>query len=178
MIHVRRSVIVRRSREDVYEFWRDLENLPRFMQHLELVEVTGDRTSHWIAKGPAGRSVEWEAWIVEDIPNEAIAWKAVGGSEIPNSGMVRFREAPGDRGTILQVELHYDPPAGAAGAAFAKLFGEEPAQQVRDDLRRFKQVMETGEVVRSDGSLEGAGQGARKQRPSRPSAESVAEARP
>ena len=178
MIQVRRSVTLNRSREDVYAFWRDFENLPRFMQHLEHVEVTGDRTSHWVAKGPAGKQVEWDAEIVQDTPNEAISWSAVKNAEVPNSGSVRFRTAPADRGTIVQVELQYDPPAGAAGAAFAKLFGEEPSQQIRDDLRRFKQVMETGEVVRSDGSLEGAGQGALKQRPAQAPAETVAEARP
>jgi uncharacterized membrane protein len=178
VIHVRRSVTINKPREEVYAFWRDLENLPRFMQHLELVEVTGERTSHWVAKAPAGKSVEWDAEILKDAPNEAITWSAVKGSEIPNSGTVRFRTAPADRGTVVQVELQYDPPAGGAGAAFAKLFGEEPSQQVRDDLRRFKQVLETGEVVRSDGSLEGAGQGAHKQRPAQAPAETVAEARP
>jgi uncharacterized membrane protein len=164
MKHVTRSVTINRPRQEVYEFWRDLEQLPTFMIHLEAVTSTGDRRSHWVAKAPGGR-VEWDAEITEDRPGEIIAWQSVTGSDVPNGGSVRFTDAPADRGTEIHVDLRYDPPAGSAGTKVAKLFGEDPQQQLRDDLRRFKQVMETGEVVRSDGSLEGAGQGATKQRP-------------
>ena len=164
MLHVKKSVTVNCPREDVYQFWRDLENLPRFMLHLESVKTAGDRRSHWIAKAPAGKTVEWDAEIIEERPNELIAWRSLAGSDVRNEGAVRFTQAPGDRGTEVHVELQYDAPAGRAGATIAKLFGEEPSQQIRDDLRRFKQVMETGEIVRSEGSLEGAGQGALKQR--------------
>jgi len=177
MPKVTRSVTINRSREEVYRFWRALENLPRFMYHLESVEITGTTRSHWIAKAPAGRTVEWDADIINDLPNELLSWSSVPESDVPNSGTVRFTDAPGDRGTEVHVELNYDPPAGEAGAIVAKLFGEEPGQQVRDDLRRFKQVMETGEVVRSDGSLLGAGQGLLKQRPAQALA-SALEARP
>ncbi len=170
MLHVTKSVTVRRPREDVYRFWRDLENLPGFMQHLESVKTTGDARSHWVAKAPAGATVEWDAQITEDRTNELISWRSLEGSDIQNHGSVRFSDAPGDRGTEVHVELQYDAPAGNVGATVAKLFGEEPAQQVRDDLRRFKQVIETGEVVRSEGSLEGAGQGLFKQRPAQAAA--------
>ncbi len=152
MLHVKKSVTVNRSREDVYRFWRKLENLPRFMYHLESVEAAGDKRSHWVAKAPAGTSVEWDAEIVEDRPNEIISWRSLAGSGIKNAGSVRFVEAPGDRGTEVHVELQYEAPAGSVGAVIAKLFGEEPAQQIRDDLRRFKQVMETDEGSTSQSS--------------------------
>jgi uncharacterized membrane protein len=168
MVQVRKSVTVNRSPDEVYQFWRNLENLPRFMIHVESVTVAADGRSHWVVKAPAGATVEWDAEIVEDQPGELIAWRAVSGSPIANGGSVRFAKAPADRGTEVRVQLEYDPPAGKAGALLAKLFGEEPRQQLTDDLRRFKQVMETGEVLRSDGSLEGAGQGAATQRPSQP----------
>jgi uncharacterized membrane protein len=148
------AITVNRPREEVYRFWHDLQNLPRFMAHLESVRVTGDGRSHWRAKGPMGRAVEWEAEIVDDHPGELIAWRSLEGA-VGNSGSVRFTDAPGGRGTEVWVDLRYDPPAGVVGTTFAKLFGEHPDQQVRDDLRRFKQVMETGEVVRSEGSPEG-----------------------
>jgi uncharacterized membrane protein len=166
MLQVSKSITVKRSRQEVYGFWRELENLPRFMIHLKSVAKTGDRTSHWVANAPAGTTVEWDAEIVEDRSGELLSWTSVAGSDVPNRGTVRFTDAPADRGTEVRVELEYEPPIGSAGALIAKLFGEEPSQQITDDMRRFKQVMETGEVVLSDGSLEGAGQGLLKQRPS------------
>jgi uncharacterized membrane protein len=172
MLQVSKSVTIKCPREEVYRFWRNLENLPRFMIHLESVKVTGDGRSHWTAKAPAGTQVEWDAEIVTDQPGTLLAWRSVAGSVVPNEGTVRFADAPADRGTEVRVALQYDPPAGGVGAIIAKLFGEEPGQQIADDMRRFKQVMETGEVVRSDGSLEGAGQGLFKQRASQaPAAE-------
>jgi uncharacterized membrane protein len=134
------------------------------MQHLESVEVDGVR-SVWRAKAPAGFSVEWRAEKILDKPNEIIAWRTLPESEVPNEGAVRFRAAPGERGTEVHVELRYDPPAGKAGAFVAKLFGEEPSQQVSSDLRRFKQMMEIGEVVRSDASIH---RGMHPARPSKP----------
>jgi uncharacterized membrane protein len=151
-IVVSQAITVQRAPEDVYGFWRDFENLPRFMAHLESVETVNGR-SHWRAKGPLGTHVEWDAEVVEDRPNELIAWRSVAGADVKNRGMVRFRPAPGGRGTEIVVELVYDPPAGKLGAAVAKLFGEEPAQQIAGDLRRLKQVLETGEVVHSDASI-------------------------
>ena len=144
---------INRSPEEIYHFWRDFQNLPRFMDHLESVDVLDERRSHWRAKAPAGKTVEWDAEIIEDRPNELIAWRSLENADVPNTGSVRFVPAPGGRGTEVHVELKYDPPGGAVGVAIAKLFGEEPNQQVATDLRRFKQVMETGEVVQSDASI-------------------------
>jgi uncharacterized membrane protein len=165
MEHVTKSITVMRPRAELFQFWRNLENLPRFMHHLKHVAVTDARRSHWVAKAPAGTEVEWDAEVIDEELDEFISWRSVEGSEIHNAGSVRFKDAPADRGTEIEVEFVYDAPAGKVGAIIAKLFGEEPTQQVTDDLRRFKQVMETGEVVRSEGSLEGAGEGASKERP-------------
>ena len=167
---VTRAITVGHPRDVVYAFWRDFENLPRFMYHLEFVENLGSGRSHWVAKAPAGRSVEWDAEIVEDVPGERISWRTVNqDNDIAHSGSVSFVTAPGARGTEVHVRLRYDPPGGKIGAAIARLFGEEPGQQIADDLRRFKQVLETGEVVRSEASPDGAGQGIRRQKPAQPS---------
>jgi uncharacterized membrane protein len=152
-IHVKEAITINRPRNEVYGFWHNFENLPRFMAHLESVQVLDERRSRWKAKAPAGTTVEWEAETVEDRPNELIAWRSLPDSTVPNSGSVQFRDAPGGRGTEVLVELGYQPPGGKIGALIAKLFGEEPAQQVKGDLRRFKQVMEIGEVVHSDASI-------------------------
>ena len=152
-IRVRKSITVNRPPEEVYAFWHDFQNLPRFMDHLESVQVTGAGQSHWKARGPAGTTVEWDAEITEDRPNELIAWRSVQGADVDNAGEVRFTRAAGDRGTEVHVDLRYDPPAGKLGALVAKLFGEEPNGQVAGDLRRFKQVLEVGEVVQSDASI-------------------------
>jgi uncharacterized membrane protein len=151
----RTAVTIRRPPDEVYAYWRDFTNLPNFMFHLEDVEVTGPTTSRWVARAPLGTSVQWEAEIVEDREGEVIAWRSTAEATVPNSGSVRFARAPGDQGTEVAVEIRYDPPGGKVGELIAKLFGEEPRQQVRDDLRRFKQVMETGEVVLSDGTPDG-----------------------
>jgi uncharacterized membrane protein len=153
-VHLRTAITVRAPRDEVYGFWRDLENFPHFMAHIESVQVTGDRRSHWKAKGPIG-TAEWDAELVEDNPGRLIAWRSLPHSEVPNYGTVRFLDAPGDRGTEVHVEIHYEPPAGKFGVTLAKLFGEEPQQQASDDMRRFKQIKECGQVVRSEGSPEG-----------------------
>ena len=163
-MHVTKAITVWRPPDEVYRFWRDFENLPRFMRHLESVRVTESR-SHWKASGPAGKSVEWDAEIVEDRPHELIAWRSLPGADVDNRGQVRFRPAPGGRGTEIHVEMVYDPPAGGLGKAVAKLFGRDADQQIYGDLRRFKQILETGEVIRSDAALEGAGL---PQRPAQP----------
>lgn len=149
-IHVTRSITVNRPPAEVYAFWRDFSQLPRFMRHLESVQVMGERRSHWKAKAPAGMTVEWDAELVEDRPDELIAWRSLEGADVENAGSVRFSPAPGGRGTEVTVELRYDPPGGVVTEKLAKLFREEPEQQVRDDLAAFKQVMETGEVLLSD----------------------------
>jgi uncharacterized membrane protein len=143
-LKVERTITVNRPREEVYRFWRQLENLPRFMDHLESVTVLDEDRSHWVAKAPAGTRVEWDASIQDEIENELIAWRSLPGSDIDNAGSVHF--VPAGDGTEVRVVLSYDPPAGRVGAAVAKLLGEEPEQQVEEDLRRFKQVMEAVET--------------------------------
>ena len=131
MVRVSKSVTIKRPPEAVYEFWRQLENLPRFMHHLQEVRSTGNGRSHWIAKAPAGQQVEWDAEIVDERPGELIVWRALPGSDIQHEGSVHFRPAPADRGTEVEVALQYDAPGGKAGALVATLFGEEPSQQIR-----------------------------------------------
>lgn len=161
-VRVHKAITINRPPEEVYDFWRNLENLPRFMAHLESVRELDERRSYWNVHAPFGTTVEWTAEIVEDRPNQLISWRSVEDSQVPNSGTVRFAPAPGGRGTEVQLEIRYDPPAGAVGATIAKLLGREPSQQVDGDLRRLKQVLETGEVVHSDASIH------RRPHPARP----------
>lgn len=156
-VRVRQSVTVNRPAEELYSFWRDFQNLPRFMQHLESVEVTSDRRSRWTARGPLGKHVRWEAEITEDRPGELIAWRSVDGSAVENSGTVRFEPASGDRGTVIRAELEYYPPAGLLGATVAKLLGEEPQGQLKEDLHRLKQLLEAGEIITTKGQPAGRG---------------------
>jgi uncharacterized membrane protein len=153
-VEIKTALTIGRSPEEVYRFWRDFDNLPRFMNHLEAVRITGERTSHWKAKAPVGMTVEWDAEIIEDRPNELIVWQSLENADVENSGSVRFAPAPGHRGTEIILEMRFHPPGGVVGAKFAKLFDEVPKMQMRNDLRRFKQVMETGQVVHSDDSIE------------------------
>ena len=149
---VLRSITIGRPVEDVYAFWNDFANFPRFMQHVESVEVLDDKRSRWRATGPAGTRAEWIAEIVERRAGELIAWQTVDEPTLYHSGKVTFRAAPRGEGTVVTVEMRYAPPGGPLGAALLKLFRKEPGQQVIDDLRRFKQVMEVGEVLYSDAS--------------------------
>jgi uncharacterized membrane protein len=143
-VRVEQAITIQHSPEQLYRFWRDLENLPRFMSHLGSVRVQGNR-SFWVAKGPLGMRVEWDAEIYNENPNEMIAWRSLEGSEVDTTGSVHFRSLPGGQGTEVRVLLKYNPPAGKLGATVAQLFGEEPNQQIREDLRRFKQLVEAGE---------------------------------
>ena len=152
-VHVVRTTTINRPVEDVYRFWRDFQNLPTFMHHLESVQTTGERRSHWKAKAPAGTMVEWDAEIVDDVTNSRISWRSLEGSDVDNSGSVTFERATGGRGTIVKVEVDYSPPGGKLTAMLAKLTGEEPGQQIDADLRRLKQMLEIGEIVRSDASI-------------------------
>ncbi|MCW3100471.1 MAG: cyclase/dehydrase [Chthonomonadaceae bacterium] len=154
-IHVEKSITIGKSPEEVYQFWRNLPNLPRFMEHLRSVDVTGEKSSHWVAKGPAGREVAWDAEIIVDEPNARIAWRSLPNADIENAGSVRFVAAPGGRGCEVHVTLQYYPPAGVLGATIAKLFGEEPSIQITDDLRRLKRLMETGEIPTTEGQPHG-----------------------
>ena len=167
IIRTKRSVTIGKPVEEVYAYWRNFEQLPTFMRHLESVRVTSERTSHWVAKAPGGKTVEWDAEMTEDRPNELIAWRSVEGSEIYNAGSVRFMKAPKGMGTEVRVEMEYDPPFGKLGSKIAMLWREEPGQQVQDDLRHFKQVMEIGEIVVSDATVK------RGPHPAQPYAEPV-----
>lgn len=162
-IDVTQSITINRPAAEIYRFWRDLENLPGVMRHLESVEPLGNGRYRWQAHAPAGVTVGWDAEIVDDRPDERIAWRSLPGSQVDNEGSVEFRTASGGRGTEVRVRLLYRPPGGRLGAAVARLFGEAPAQQVRDDLRVAKQVLEIGEVVHSDASIHA------KAHPARPS---------
>jgi len=154
-IKVEKSVTINKSPAELYSFWRNFENLPRFMNHLESVKTTGEGRSHWVAKAPAGKTVEWDAEIYNEKENELIAWRSLEGADVDNAGSVRFEPEAGGRGTVVKVTLKYDPPGGALGAAIAKLFGEEPSQQIEEDLNRFKQVMETGQTPTTEGQPSG-----------------------
>lgn len=157
-IHVTQSSLIDRTAEELYTWWRDFANLPRIMTHLESVRVLDDRRSHWVATAPrlAGGRVEWDAEITADEPNARIQWRSLPGSDVEHRGEVRFAAALGDRGTVVSVVLDYLPPAGQVGRWAAKLFGEEPEQQIRDDLRNFKRLMEAGEIVTTSGQPHGA----------------------
>jgi len=146
-VRIEHSVTLQKSPQELYSFWRKLENLPKIMSHLKEVKETGAYKSHWVARGPLGMNVEWDAEITNDRPNEAIAWRSLEGSDIATAGSVHFRETPAKGWTEVRVNLKYDPPAGKLGAAAAWLFGEEPNHQVRHDLARFKEAMEGNQTA-------------------------------
>jgi uncharacterized membrane protein len=152
-IHVKKAITIQRPHEELYQYWHNLENLPRIMSHLETVEVRDAQRSHWKAKMVGGVPISWDAQIIKDEPNTIIAWESLPGADIKNAGSVRFKPTEGGSATQLVVELYYLPPGGMVGRALAKLFGEVPEVQLVNDLRRFKQVIELGEVVHSDASI-------------------------
>jgi uncharacterized membrane protein len=155
-VEVSAATTVNKPPAEVYRYWRDLEHLPTFMAHVRSVRtLDGGTRSHWVAEAPGRRTVEWDAEVVEDRPGRLIRWRSEPGADIANTGSVEFTPAPGGRGTEVRVRLAYAQPGGRVGKAVAKLLGEAPDQQIRDDLSRFKQVLETGQVVRSEGSPEG-----------------------
>ena len=157
-IQVQRSIAVNMPREQMYRIWHNFENLPRFMKNLQYVDVdesTGGKRSHWVAKAPFGREVAWDAEITDERENEYIAWQSLPGSIVQSTGRVSFVDAPNTQGTIVHVIMQYDTPAGSMGAAVAKLFGKEPGQQLRQDLRNFKAMMETGEIPSVEGQPSG-----------------------
>jgi uncharacterized membrane protein len=155
-VRVDHAVTINKPVEELYRFWRDFENLPKIMSHLESVTVQDDKRSHWVASAPLGKKVEWDAEIINEEPNRLIAWRSVGDADVESAGSVRFEKAPADRGTEVHVKLEYMPPGGIAGAMVAKVFQEEPNQQVRDDLRRLKQMFEAGEVATTEGQPRGS----------------------
>lgn len=155
-VRVMESVTIDKPRSELYEYWRDFKNLPQIMTHLERVDVKDDIHSHWVAKAPLGTVVEWDATIIQDSENSSISWRSGEDTFVPNEGSVIFQDAPGGRGTEVHVRLIYHPPLGQIGATFAKLFGEEPSLQIAQDLRRYKQKLETGEVASTKGQPQGA----------------------
>lgn len=149
-VKVTRACTIRKSAQELFQFWRNLENLPRFMQNVVAVTQISDVESRWVVKAPGGRTVEWNAVIFNEEENRLIAWRTREGSDVPNAGSVRFEPA-GEGATVVKVALEYDPPAGRFGAFLAKLFGKEPNIQVAQDLARFKALMETGEIPTTKG---------------------------
>jgi uncharacterized membrane protein len=145
-IKIEKTIRINRPADELFRFWRNLANLPRFMGHLESVTVKDDTHSHWVVKAPLGMTVEWDAEIISEKNNELIGWRAVGSGDVDHAGSVHFQALPRGRGTEVRVRLQYNPPAGLMGAAVAKILGEDPAQEVEEDLRRLKEVMETREA--------------------------------
>jgi uncharacterized membrane protein len=150
-VHIEQSITIGSSPKELYRFWRNLENLPQFIEDLESVTSIDDSTSHWVASGPGSKKVEWNAEIYNEKENQLIAWRSLAGSDIANAGSVHFEEALGGRGTYVKIVLNYNPPGGKAAALFAKLFGKEPGQLVEHNLKRLKQLIETGEIPTTEG---------------------------
>ena len=155
-IKVEKTVTINKPAAELYRYWHDFGNLSSFMKHVKSVTVIDQKRSHWVATAPLGATVEWDADIIEDRENEFISWASVENADIDNSGFIRFKPAPGNRGTEVKVVMEYAPPGGAATAAIAKLFGEEPEQQIGDDLHRFKMLMEAGEIATTEGQPKGS----------------------
>ncbi len=155
-IRVDEAITINRPRHEVYAFWRNLENLAEFMEHVESVRVRPDGTSHWVAKGPGDRRMEWDGEIINEIPGELIGWRSLEGSDVANAGSVHFVDAAGGRGTEVRVALQYNPPGGAVAALVAKLFGEEPSGQIRNDLKRLRTRLEAGVLTTTEGQSVGA----------------------
>jgi uncharacterized membrane protein len=150
-----KSLIIDRSAIELYERWSDLSSLPQMMRHLESVTQTGDGRSHWIAKGPLGVRAEWDAELINNEPGRLIAWRSLPGSQVDTAGSVHFAEQPAGRGTKVTVSLKYNPPGGKIAASLAWLFGGGIEQEIAEDLRRFKQMMETGEIATTEGQPSG-----------------------
>jgi len=149
------SIATAKSPEECYRFWRNIDNLPRFMQSLESVKALDERRFHWVAKGPALGSMEWDCEITEDRPGAALAWRTLNGAQVPNAGSVIFEPAAQGRGTIVRLSIHYSPLGGRLTAALAKLLRHDPQARVREDLRRFKQLLESGEIATTHGQPTG-----------------------
>lgn len=156
-IRVEKTVTIQnKSPEELYRFWRDFKNLPAFMKHLQSVTLIDDKRSHWIANAPLDTKVEWDAEIITERENQLITWASVEGADVDNSGMVRFKSTPHGRGTEVKVVIEYSPLGGELTAAIAKVFGEEPEQQISDELGRFKMLMEAGEIATTEGQPSGS----------------------
>jgi len=170
-VHVEVSIAINKSPETLYAFWRDFTNLPRFMKNLESVTELDQFKSHWVAKTIAGTRVEWDAEIYNEQENELIAWRSLENADVVNAGSVRFQRGPEGHGTYVRVTVNYNPPAGKLGATVAQLLGSEPSQLIREDLRRFKQIMEAGEIASIEGQTSGRAEDAKQIR--KPAAETA-----
>jgi len=148
-VRAEKTITINRAPEELYRFWRDFRNLPKMMSHVEAIEVQDDRRSHWIVRGPAGVRIEWDAEIIHEEENRLIGWRTLESADVSHAGSVHFKPAPGGRGTEMRVVLRFDPPGGKAGATVAQLFGQDPATEIEEDLRHFKQFMEAGEIPRA-----------------------------
>jgi uncharacterized membrane protein len=154
-VNVEEAVTINATPEKLYDFWRNFENLPRFMESLVSVQQIDAQRSHWVAKGPAGRQVEWDAEIINEVPNERIGWRSLEGADVISAGSVHFKALAPGRGTEVRVRMQYEPPAGKVGAAFAWLMGKEPSQTIKEELRHFKMLMEAGEIATTEGQPRG-----------------------
>jgi uncharacterized membrane protein len=154
-VEIVETISINASPEEIYSFWKNFENLPSFMKHLESVSVVDENISHWVAKAPLGTSVEWDAQLIVEEPNRRLSWETLPDSEIQHEGLVSFEAGANGRGTMVRVEMSYEPPAGHLGAQLARVLGEEPRVQIREDLRRLKQLIETGEIATTLGQPSG-----------------------
>jgi uncharacterized membrane protein len=164
---IKRSVTVNRPVDEVYAFWKNFENMPKFMKHLDSVQSTGEGTSRWTAGSSQGLTVAWEVQLVEDRPNQLLSWQTIGVSDVTGTGRVEFTPAPGGRGTEVRADISYQPPGGALGAKIARVFRDVPGVKIENQLNTFKQIIETGEEVHSDSSIH------KGMHPAQPSAESA-----
>ncbi len=154
-VHIETSIAINKPAAELYAFWRDFKNLPQFMKNLESVTDVGNGKTHWIAKGIGDTKFEWDAEIFNEVENELVAWRSLENADVTNAGSVRFQPGPEGHGTYVRVTMNYNPPAGKVGATLAKLLGTEPSQLIKEDLRRFKQLMEAGEIATIDGQSSG-----------------------
>lgn len=154
-VHLEKQIIINKSPEEIYSFWRNFENLPRFMKHVESVAVLDNDRSHWVARGPAGEIEEWDAEIFNDTESELISWRSLPGSDFIHAGTVRFEPQPEGRGTMVRLVMNYNVLGGKLTARMARLFGVAPEDLIEEDLRRFKQLIETGELATTEGQPSG-----------------------
>jgi uncharacterized membrane protein len=150
-----KTLTINKPVAELYQYWHNFENLPSFMKHLQSVKVIDSIKSHWVTRAPLGNTVEWDAIIIEDFENQSISWASAETADVQNTGFIRFTPLSHDRGTEVKVEIEYNPPAGAIGDKLLSLFGESPQQQLGDDLRRFKMLMEAGEIATTEGQSRG-----------------------
>ena len=152
---IKHVAVVERPARELYDYWRNVENAPRFMQGVEAVTKTGSNRSHWTSGGPFGTSFEWDSEVFQDDPGRMFAWKTLPGADVAHAGAIRFEPNTGGRGTLVTVEINYEPPAGALGLTVAKLIGQDPDSMTKENLRRFKQLMEAGEIATVEGQPSG-----------------------